>query len=366
MVDPVTPVAPVALALAAALIAASLTEWVRRRAVRHGLLDVPNERSSHQSPTPRGGGLAIDVTILAGVTVLGAAGFLSIYETAVLACGGCVLAFLGYMDDVRNLSARTRLLIQSTVSLAVIIALAARPGSLQAFPAMPQALTVALLTLGVIWGINLFNFMDGIDGLAASQALFMAGASALFIWLSGGSAGMALVYALTSGACLGFLFLNWSPASIFMGDVGSAFLGYWLTALAIAAHLAGDLSIWVSAALGTIFVADATTTLLRRVIQGKSWRAAHRTHLYQRLSTHLAHRRTTVLLGLVNLIVVWPAAYLAQLYPQWAPWTTSGLLAVAILVCWQGGAGLEVTRATGRATPDGNTSVRDRSTMNPP
>lgn len=338
------------MALAWLLVAATgtalLTAWVRAAALARGRLDVPNARSSHTQPTPRGGGLAIAIIATAGCAMLWARGLLGLRDFLGSALGGALIAAVGYIDDVRGVTAAKRFGVHAlSASLAVgllTLSETARPF----FPQLPTVVVLPLLVLAMIWSVNLFNFMDGINGIAGSQAAFVAGAAALLAALAGGHEGWIALGALTAGASLGFLPWNWPSGKIFMGDVGSGFLGFWLAAVAIGLHASGSLSIWTSAMLASVFLADATVTLLRRAARGERWYEAHRSHAYQILSRRWAsHDRVTLLVWLINVLIVLPLAYASTVWQQAAPWIAVGAIAAASLGCMLVGAG-------SRAEPD--------------
>lgn len=325
----------------AATIAAALLTWlVHRHVAARGIWDIPNARSSHTVPTPRGAGMAIAATILGGTVILWFAGLLRTLVLMPLIVGSGILAVVGYVDDKRSLSPITRFAWQLFASIICIAALGwLRGGQQDFFAQMPSAIAFLVLVLGVIWNTNLFNFMDGIDGLAGAQAIFMAGASAILVAVADGPVGWGAMFALTAGACAGFLLFNWAPARIFMGDVGSAFLGFWFATLAVALQMEGVLSVWVSMTLATLFIGDATATLLRRLFSGEKWYVAHRTHVYQRLAKHFGHRSVTLGACSINLIVVLPVALLEQQFESLAPWIASSMLIGCVVICWRLGAG---------------------------
>lgn len=286
----------------------TFTGLVRRYALRRGILDVPNERSSHDRPIPRGGGLAIAGAVSLGVAVAGAANWIPSRVVWAVLVGGGGVALAGWVDDRWGLSALTRLLVQLAAA-AVTVAL---------FGGMPELRTgmttvhlgwagSVLALLAITWGINLFNFMDGIDGLAGAEAALVGLAAGLL--MAGGHFGLAFASWVVAAASLGFLWWNWAPARIFMGDVGSGYLGFVLGTLALASERAGGLPglLWL-VLLGLFFV-DATATLVRRVIRGEAWHLAHRTHAYQ-LAVRLGWSHAQVTLGAlaVNLTLVALAA----------------------------------------------------------
>jgi Fuc2NAc and GlcNAc transferase len=326
------------LAVAAALIATFLTHRVLQYARQHALFDVPNVRSSHDVPTPRGGGLASAVVITGGILLLPVFAPLGWVEAIALAVSGAVVAVIGWIDDHRSVSARSRFLVH-LIAVTVVLTGTAAIGPIS-MPGVPQLPLIQLLSAGfaLVWLINLFNFMDGIDGLAGAEAVFVAAALACCLVLLGaGSGAGAALAALVAGAATGFLVWNWPPARIFMGDVGSGFLGYALGAVALVAHRESGLSLWVPTILLAVFVTDATVTLLRRMARGERWYAAHRSHGYQWLARkHQAHRPVTIGVMVLNLVWLLPLALLATRHPvhagQIAVLAYLPLLPLALLV----------------------------------
>jgi Fuc2NAc and GlcNAc transferase len=324
----------------AAMVCAGLTGFVMRVAVRTGQMDIPNARSSHVTPTPRGGGVAVVLTVLGGVLLVWCTGALEGAAISGLILGGGAVAIVGYIDDKRPLSVTPRFLVHLFASIFAIVLLIDRTGVEKVFPGIPNLLGCVLLVLGVVWSINLFNFMDGIDGIAASQALFVTGASAGLIAATGGFDGWALVAGLTAGACAGFLTWNWPPARIFLGDVGSGFLGFWLAAFAIALQVSGRMSIWCSLILSMLFIADATVTLLRRIVTAQKWYEAHCSHAYQHLARRFGqHRAVTLGAWLMNLVILLPVALLAHRIESAAPWAAGSVFVVCSVMCFMVGAG---------------------------
>jgi UDP-N-acetylmuramyl pentapeptide phosphotransferase/UDP-N-acetylglucosamine-1-phosphate transferase len=244
---------------------------------RNAILDHPNERSSHKIPTPRGGGWGIMLTLLPAMALIG--WIVGHFDHVLPAIAGSVgLMAISWMDDRRSRSARLRFGMQIA---AVAIGLTALPTGAMVFqgwlPFWPDRIVAAVCWL---WFINLFNFMDGIDGLAGSEAASI-GAGLAVVAVVAGLGFVPLWLALAAaGAALGFLVWNWHPARVFMGDVGSVPLGFILGWLLLGAAASGQ---WVAAILVPLyFLADATLTLLRRLFAGKRIWEAHREHIYQR------------------------------------------------------------------------------------
>lgn len=302
----------------AAFTAAALTWWltgrVRQWAIAKRILDIPNDRSLHSSATPRGGGLAIAIVVSSINAIAIGSGYVSFAVAMILWLGTASYAGLGAVDDQYSLSARLRFTVQvvvATMSVGGIFTAAGIPWNL-----LTLAIGVAL-TLALVWMVNLYNFMDGCDGIAAVQAV-MAGFGGAYLAGSLGFHGVALGAATVAGASLGFLWWNWQPARIFLGDAGSYFLGAQFGLLIIATALHGVMP-WFWLILLSPFIADSSLTLLRRLFTGRNWHAAHRTHAYQLLiRSGWSHRR--VALSLAGLVagIAYPGAWVAVHHPDTA------------------------------------------------
>ena len=303
-----SPLAPATAAFAASLL---LTGIVRRFAVAHALLDVPNERSSHTAPTPRGGGLALVAVVLGGVAVLGLAGMLPPRTSIGILGGGILIALIGWLDDRHSVPALTRLSAHLVAALWALWWLGGLPTLVVGDHAVVLgAFGTALAAGAIMWAINTTNFMDGIDGLAGGETATVALTAALL--LARTDPALAATAAITGGAALGFLPWNWRPARIFMGDIGSGFLGFMLAVLAVATERAGALPALVWLLLYAVFAVDATVTLARRIWRGERWYAAHRSHAYQRaVQAGWSHARVTLIVLLLNVglgLLAWRVA----------------------------------------------------------
>lgn len=300
-----------------------LTAAARRHALAHQVLDLPNARSSHVLPTPRGGGIAIVLSFLAAVAVLAVSGTVSPAVAVAHLGAGLLVAAVGFVDDLRGLSARWRLLAHFAAAAWALYWLGVA-NLAHALP-LPLWLLLPLAAVALAWLLNLYNFMDGIDGLAGIEALTVAGSLALLAaWAGSGElAVLALALAL---AAAGFLRWNWPPAKIFMGDVGSGFVGCAFGLLLLQAAAEPRL-LWAGVLLLGVFIVDATVTLLRRLLRGERAGEAHRSHAYQRAARRLrSHRSVSLTVAAINLCWLLPlAAALA-----------SGRLAAlpALLVAW--------------------------------
>lgn len=284
-----------------------LTLGLRRYALKTNLLDTPNDRSSHRTPTARGGGLAFVIAVLGFVGLACSAGWMPPGWALGLLLAGGSLAAIGWIDDKGHVSAPVRLAVHTAAAGVLTFALGPLWLTFLGIESRPLAYIVSVG--GVVWLINLVNFMDGIDGIAASEASFVALGLAVLLALAGHweiSVAFALVLA---AAVLGFLVFNWPPASIFMGDVGSGFLGGMLAALMLMTGRLGWPFTAATLILFSVFLCDSTVTLVRRLLRRQAVWQAHRSHAYQRLSRRWrSHLRVTVAVLLVNLLYLLPLA----------------------------------------------------------
>lgn len=291
----------VILAVLVAVVTAGAVEVVRRWALRQSVVDLPNHRSSHTVPTPRGGGLAVVGVVAVGIAVALALGVRGALPG--LLASAAVVAAVSAADDVRPLRPRARFAAQILAAALALVAFG--PWVAVAVPfvgTVPVGLVVggALTAIWLVGLTNAFNFMDGIDGIAGAQAV-VAGVAWACVGAAAGLPSVALVGALVAAAAVGFLVHNWSPARIFMGDVGSATLGFVFAALGLAAASLADERLGSRVPLGALlfvwpFVFDAVLTFGRRLRAGEDVFAAHRSHLYQRMViSGWTHRRVALL-----------------------------------------------------------------------
>ena len=281
----------------------ALTCWLVLRVLlkhNHGVLalDLPNQRSLHAHPTPKGGGIVIvGFVILASGSLMW---FLSEMERISSALGIGALAFgvVGWLDDHRSLRIRTKLLVEFTVGVIVVL-LIGPFGELQfaglEIPKRSPFLVTPIAVLWIVWMTNLYNFMDGVDGLVASQAIISSIVIAGWFLLYG-DVGIALFCLSLAGAGFGFLIFNWSPARVFLGDVGSLTLGVVFALLALYGVAEYQMPVSAFLLLYGIFLFDATVTLVRRCFTGERWWEAHATHFYQRIvRSGVGHARVSIL-----------------------------------------------------------------------
>lgn len=292
----------------------SLASWlitgqVRRYALQRSLLDVPNERSSHLQPTPRGGGLAIVVVLLISLPAASFAGVIEwAFTWALLGAGGLVAA-IGLRDDLRHVAARWRLLCHFAAASWALWWLGGPP-PLALFELRVELGWVGLVCalLYLVWLLNLFNFMDGIDALAGIETVTVCLGGAL-LWLAVGLPEAAVPEVLAACAVAGFLLWNLPPARIFLGDVGSGFLGITVGLLSLHAAWLEPQLLWSWLILMGVFIVDATFTLFRRLLDGHASYQAHRSHAYQKAARRCkAHLPVSLAVGAINLLWLLPLA----------------------------------------------------------
>ena len=312
-----------------ALLTALGIEGMRRWGTRR-LLDIPNERSSHTRPTPRGGGLPIIAVALgAWVWSQGIDGILGGSGILVLVLGAVIVALVSWIDDLQGLSFRQRL---GAHLLAGTLVLWNAPPPASVFLPWIGELPLGLLAwpLALVWiaGLtNAFNFMDGIDGIAGMQALFICAVAGWLLWPH--AATLAGLLWIVAAAAAGFLMWNWAPARIFMGDVGSGFLGFLIAAIAFLTIARGLISLPVWVILWTLFLADTGVALTRRVLRGERWWTAHRSHAYQQLSRQWgSHAKVVITYAVLDLLIIMPGAWFAHTHAGASWWLCAALLGI--------------------------------------
>ena len=297
---------PLVLFSGLALLSCIGTKLYINYARKKAILDIPNERSSHTLPTPRGGGVVFVALFLAVVLLCP---FFFPREASLwlaLSGGGLAVAAIGWIDDRNTLPAWQRLGVHSIAVLWALYHLGGMPSLSMGFASLPLGYIGHVLAfLGGVWMINLYNFMDGIDGLAAGEAVLAASTGAL---LTTGTPASLPLFALAASV-LGFLIWNWSPAKVFMGDAGSGFLGFTFFCFALYTENTNTLPLLTWAVLVSVFAVDATLTLVMRARQRKHLSEAHRDHLYQQFIKagypHAAVTGTVLLVTFALSATVW-------------------------------------------------------------
>lgn len=336
-------------------LALALAEWVRRNAVALGMVDAPNERSSHARPTPRGGGLGI----VLGFLLLGTAAWAGFLDLPTgggfggLLVGALLLGVIGFIDDRGHVPASVRLAVHVSAAAVAVYSVGAAEFALPGLGVPPAPLRAVVWLLAIVWLINLYNFMDGTDGIAAVEAITVLIGLFAVIVLGGADVFLSVTWlSILAAGVAGFLLLNWSPARVFMGDAASGFLGFILAALVLDASRRFGVDPLTGLILLGTFVVDATWTLLRRLLRGQPVHQAHRSHAYQRGSRlwiarlvkagasperarALVHRRISLIVGGVNLFWLLPwALFAAHFGVQSLAWAWAALIAAYLPLVW--------------------------------
>lgn len=307
-----------------------LTFGLRRYALSRSLMDIPNERSAHSVPTPRGGGVAFVVSFLVALPFLAHFEWIEVSTLYALLGAGLLVAIIGFADDHGHIAARWRLLGHFVAAGWVLLWIGGLP---------PITLLSTHIDLGwigqvlalvyLVWMLNLYNFMDGIDGLASAEMISVC-------------LGMCLVYGLgmhgdlawapltLAAAVAGFLCWNFPPAKIFMGDAGSGFMGLIVGAISLHSAWYQPELLWSWVILSGVFIVDATWTLVRRLSRGEKVYQAHSHHGYQHAARRFGHKKVTLTVVAINIAVLLPIALLVAMNYLDAFWAV--LIAFAPLV----------------------------------
>jgi Fuc2NAc and GlcNAc transferase len=314
---------------------------VRNYALKNQILDVPNQRSSHSAPTPSSGGIAIIATWFCGSLLLASVGLIDVVTAVEFLPPALLVAAVGFFDDQRHLSPWVRLAAHFASAAWFFFFAGHSVTTGVAFFDESSVILMVLCVIGLVWFINLFNFMDGIDGLASMEAIFFSFSIALLCWSTGVHEILAISI-LLGATCAGFLVWNWPPAKIFMGDTGSSTLGFLIGAIALGCSSGTDISVWPGIILLGVFFVDATVTLIRRALSGQVWYEPHRSHAYQKMAIRRgSHRSITIGVLAINCFWLLPMAAWAVLSPEWSVFIAGLALAPLIVVALLIGAGSE-------------------------
>lgn len=288
-----------------------LTYLIKVYSTKKSLVDVPNDRSSHVEVTPHGGGIAIAISWFVGISYLYYFDDIesSLYFALLV---GCIVSVVSYLDDIYHLSVKVRLLVQILASMLGLYFLGGLEQINLLFLSIEnQILTNLFAFLMIVWFINLYNFLDGIDGYAGSEAVFL------------GVAGFILFgdihFIVFIVSVLGFLVWNWHKAKIFMGDVGSTLLGYNVAIFTIYYANQEPSNLWIWITLFGLFWLDATLTLYKRYKNGERLSRAHKKHAYQRLiQSGWSHSRVVIFSALVNVVVFCLVYFISSIFIAFA------------------------------------------------
>ena len=304
-------------------------------AQRTSMLALPTARSSHTQATPVGGGIAIVLAYALGIILLAWQQRLATLELLAL-CASLPVAVAGFIDDRQDLHHRVRLGVQAGAVLVALLCLGPVPAlGMGSYVLGSTLLTFALTPLCMIWLINLYNFMDGSDGLAGTQTAFVSLAAG-FMLAHAGDFALALLCLFLFAGSAGFTVWNWPRARVFMGDVGSGFAGMSLGLIALISHYHGSMSLWSWFILLAVFVVDATVTLTRRVLRGQPWAYAHREHAYQHMANRSnGHQTVALAVLLINTVFLLPLAIFAGKHPEYGVYfTILGVIPLLVLAIY--------------------------------
>lgn len=290
------------------IVSLAFTAYLRHYALTKNIIDIPNHRSSHHIPTPRGGGLAFIVTLFLIIPFMVYWQMVTLSVAFAFLGGGGLVALLGFWDDHGHLSAYVRLLGHFTAAFFVLYCLGGMP-PLVTFISIGGMLNL-IGGFYLVWLLNLYNFMDGIDGIASIQTITACLSGALLYWLNNSYILMGLPLALAAAAA-GFLWWNFPPARIFMGDAGSGFLGLALGVLTLQGGQIAPQLFWAWLILLGVFIVDATITLFIRLFRGCKIYEAHRDHAYQHAAQYFgSHLTITLSVCFINLFWLLPIGIL--------------------------------------------------------
>jgi Fuc2NAc and GlcNAc transferase len=290
----------------------------RTFAIKKSIIAIPNFRNLHQVPIPRGGGIIFSMTFLFSFFVLWLLSFISSNLMCALFFGGFIAATFGFVDDLVDIKAKTKLIVQCSLSMWILLCFGG--GVLLDLPWTPILVDQAISWFALVWLMNAYNFMDGSDGLAASGAIFFCLVAAVSLYVVSGDATLILILSLLAVSCIGFLLSNWPPAQIFMGDSGSLFLGYFFCTIIVKTVTNSEITLWTWLIILAYFLGDTTITTILRVFLVKRWYGVHRSHAYQNLvRIHQNHLKILSAILLFHFLWLFPLAILSVLKPVYAP-----------------------------------------------
>jgi len=307
------------------------TYFYRAISIRKGIIANPNYRTLHVHPIPRGGGLVFSQIFVLIVIILWLMDIVSYEIMMALGVGGGLASLLGFIDDVANIRAFIKLIFQGCLAAWILVWFDGGPVTSVSWLPVWVAWLISWLLL--IWLINLYNFMDGVDGMASSGAIYICVVLASILYISDGPFYLITLFLLLAASCLGFLLFNWPPASIFMGDSGSVFLGYCFGVFIFATTMNSDVSFWTWLVVLGYFAGDTTTTTTLRVLTVKKWYGAHRSNAYQNLARMWgSHMKVTGGVLIYHVIWLLPLAVWSNLQSEFAP--IAAALALLPSIIW--------------------------------
>ena len=306
-----------------------ITGWIYNHSILKSIFDYPNLRSLHSKPTPYGGGLSISILALVSVLFLWQVNILSMDVALAILVGGSLVTIIGWIDDRLNCSRSIRIFFYLLASIWAVFWLL-KADSMFLIDHIPLAIG---LIAGLFWIINLYNFMDGSDGIVAVQTI-CTGFMVAILFLDMHEVGLAMFTFVVVASSVGFLIWNWPPARIFMGDVGSCMLGFMYGALVVESYLNNTLPLSVWLILLSVFICDTSLTLMMRVISGDKWYLAHKQHGYQRfIQMGNSHRKVNIYILIINLLILYPLSYLVYKFNHYQ-WLITTIVFILLISIW--------------------------------
>lgn len=290
------------------LVAVVITAWVRKYTLHYQFIDEPNYRSMHNIPTPRGGGIVIVLSYFCVLLSLYFMQEITSHELSLLTIPVFITATIALIDDRYSLPVYLRAVFYFLSAIVFVYQC----------DHLSSWLSMLAISILIVWSVNLYNFMDGLDGFAAIESISVLLFSMVLFYIDGANDLFWICLALL-GSCFGFLYWNWHPAKIFMGDIGSCSLGLIFPMIALWAYFRYQISFYIWLILLSVFIADASFTLAYRVITGQKWWQAHKQHAYQKLALNgMKPDYIAASLLTFNIIFTWPTAIFALKFEQQA------------------------------------------------
>jgi Fuc2NAc and GlcNAc transferase len=308
----------------------------KKIAINNNIIAIKNHRTLHALPTPKGGGIVFSLLFLLSFILIWLNWQLPKELFLIVGVGGMVASIFGFIDDIKNIRAIFKLIVQ--IFLAAWVVYWLEYGGLLQLEWMPNFLAIPFLLFFMIWIINAYNFIDGIDGFAASGAIFICLTLAVLLFITNGPIEIMAIFILIAAVVSGFLLFNWPPATIFMGDAGSVFLGYIFGSLLLFTTLTSNISIWSWLTVLGYFFADTLITQILRVFLVKKWYLPHRSHAYQNLARITgSHLKVTRGVILYNLMWILPLTLFSALQPEIGVFTAILAIMPALIIAFKYG-----------------------------
>jgi Fuc2NAc and GlcNAc transferase len=291
------------------------TFFYRSFAVKNKIFSYLNERTLHAKPTPRGGGLVFSLVFVFSIIYLYFNHFIKFDLLLVFGIGGAVALFVGYVDDVKNISSLKKLALQFILAFWILFIF--KDGLFRDLSLFNNFVAWGVGLFSIVWLINAYNFIDGIDGMAISGAILILSSLVLITIISSQDTELLIIFSILLASCLGFLLFNWPKATIFMGDSGSIFLGYIFSALIIYSTMLDKISFFTWLVIFGYYLSDTVVTSLIRLATIKKWYGTHRSHAYQNLARITkSHLKVTTGVIIFHIFWLFPLSICTIFYPQ--------------------------------------------------